>query len=60
MGAVEKRRSSSNDVAKKQDNNAYEWGNGTNAFESVVAPSSPIPLPGIPRSGSLEREVYYM
>ena len=58
--AVEKRRSCSNDVAKKQDNNAYKWGNGADAFESGVAPSSPIPLPGIPRSGSIEREVYYM
>ncbi|XP_057506719.1 uncharacterized protein LOC130789942 isoform X2 [Actinidia eriantha] len=58
--AVEKRRSCSNDVAKKQNNNAYRWGNGTDAFESGVAPSSPIPLPGIPRSGSLEREVYYI
>ncbi|KAI8562594.1 hypothetical protein RHMOL_Rhmol03G0046800 [Rhododendron molle] len=50
--AVEKRIPCSG-VAKKQDNAIDDFGLG-------VAQSSPIPLPGVPRSSSLERELYYM
>ncbi|XP_058205488.1 uncharacterized protein LOC131319308 isoform X1 [Rhododendron vialii] len=57
--AVEKRIPCSG-VAKKQDNNVDRWGNAIDDFGLGVAQSSPIPLPGVPRSSSLERELYYM
>lgn len=56
---MEKRISCSG-VAKKQDNNIDEQGNAIDDFGLGVAQSSPIPLPGVPLSSSLERELYYM
>ncbi|KAL6988588.1 hypothetical protein U1Q18_014340 [Sarracenia purpurea var. burkii] len=47
-------------VGKKYDNNADRWGNLTGVSEVGAASSLPIPLPGIPRSSSVDREVYYM
>ncbi|KAL6957405.1 hypothetical protein U1Q18_047477 [Sarracenia purpurea var. burkii] len=47
-------------VGKKDDNNDDRWGNLTDVSELGAASSLPIPLPGIPRSSSLDREVYYM
>ncbi|CAL5431365.1 unnamed protein product [Camellia sinensis] len=58
--AVEKKRSCGSVVAKKQDYNEDGGGNATNVFVSGIAPSSPIPLPGLPCYSSMEGELYYM
>ncbi|KAG6641142.1 uncharacterized protein LOC122277267 [Carya illinoinensis] len=47
------------DIGGKQVNDA-ERSNGSDTFGGEHILSSPIPLPEIPRSGSLERELYYM
>ncbi|KAF5937877.1 hypothetical protein HYC85_025383 [Camellia sinensis] len=58
--AVEKKRSCGSVLAKKQDYNEDRGGNATNVFVSGIAPSSPIPLPGLPCYSSMEGELYYM
>ncbi|THG07824.1 hypothetical protein TEA_002049 [Camellia sinensis var. sinensis] len=58
--AVEKKRSCGSVVAKKQDYNEDGGGNATNVFVSGIAPSSPIPLPGLPCYSSMEGELYYI
>ncbi|XP_041023341.1 uncharacterized protein LOC121264289 [Juglans microcarpa x Juglans regia] len=47
------------EIGGKQVNDA-ERSNGSDTFGGEHILSSPIPLPEIPRSGSLERELYYM
>ncbi|XP_052173681.1 probable vacuolar amino acid transporter YPQ3 isoform X2 [Diospyros lotus] len=57
--AEQKKRPCSSAVSQKQNDDGEGWGNATNALESRVAMSSPIPLPTHSSTSSPERELYY-